>query len=82
MARLGAGSSVGRYRIDSVVRDDPDSVVYRAEQVELEVAIDVVRGDPSRAISDVENVEIVFKDGKGYDPKKLIDSVKGMVGSR
>ncbi len=24
----------------------------------------------------------VFKDGKGYDPKKLIDSVKGMVGSR
>jgi predicted amidohydrolase YtcJ len=44
--------------------------------------INVVKGDPSRTISDVENVEIVFKDGKGYDPKKLIDSVKGMVGSR
>ena len=28
------------------------------------------------------NVEFVFKDGKGYDPKKLIDSVKGLVGSR
>lgn len=44
--------------------------------------ITVVRGDPSRTINDIENVEYVFKDGKGYDPKKLIDSVKGMVGSR
>lgn len=44
--------------------------------------VTVVRGDPSRTIADVENVEYVFKDGKGYDPKKLIDSVKGMVGSR
>jgi imidazolonepropionase-like amidohydrolase len=44
--------------------------------------INVVTGDPSKTIADIENVEIVFKDGKGYDPKKLIDSVKGMVGSR
>jgi len=44
--------------------------------------ITVVKGDPSKTISDIEHVEIVFKDGKGYDPKKLIDSVKGMVGSR
>jgi hypothetical protein len=44
--------------------------------------ITVVNGDPSVRIADIENVEIVFKDGKGYDPKKLIDSVKGLVGSR
>jgi imidazolonepropionase-like amidohydrolase len=44
--------------------------------------ITVVNGDPSARIADIENVEIVFKDGKGYDPKKLIDSVQGMVGSR
>ena len=44
--------------------------------------ITVVNGDPSARIADIENVEIVFKDGKGYDPKKLIDSVKGLVGSR
>jgi imidazolonepropionase-like amidohydrolase len=44
--------------------------------------INVVKGDPSTKIADIENVEYVFKDGKGYDPKKLIDSVKGMVGSR
>jgi imidazolonepropionase-like amidohydrolase len=42
----------------------------------------VVKGDPSKTIADIENVEFVFKDGKGYDPAKLIDSVKGMVGSR
>ena len=44
--------------------------------------ITVVNGDPSARIADIENVEFVFKDGKGYDPKKLIDSVKGLVGLR
>jgi imidazolonepropionase-like amidohydrolase len=42
----------------------------------------VVRGDPSSKISDIEAVEIVFKDGIGYDPVKLIDSVRGLVGLR
>jgi len=42
----------------------------------------VVNGDPSVRIADIENVEIVFKDGKGYDPKKLIESVQGLVGLR
>lgn len=42
----------------------------------------VVRGDPSKAIADTENVEIVFKDGYAYDPVKLLDSIKGMVGIR
>jgi hypothetical protein len=40
----------------------------------------VMKGDPSKQISDVENVEIVFKDGVGYDSKKLLDSVKGRYG--
>ncbi len=40
----------------------------------------VIQGDPSKQISDVENVEIVFKDGVGYDSKKLLDSVKGRYG--
>jgi imidazolonepropionase-like amidohydrolase len=42
----------------------------------------VVKGDPSKKISDVENVETVFKDGLGYDVQKLRDSVKGTVGLR
>lgn len=42
----------------------------------------VVKGDPSKKIEDIENVETVFKDGVGYDSAKLIDSVRGVVGSR
>ena len=42
----------------------------------------VLQGDPSANIKDIEKVELVFKDGVGYDSAKLIDSVKGMVGLR
>jgi imidazolonepropionase-like amidohydrolase len=42
----------------------------------------LVKGDPSSKIVDIENVELVFKDGVGWDSKKLIDSVKGQVGIR
>jgi imidazolonepropionase-like amidohydrolase len=42
----------------------------------------VIRGDVSKNIEDIENVEIVFKNGIGYDSAKLIDSVKGQVGLR
>ena len=40
----------------------------------------VMKGDPSTHIKDVENVEIVFKDGVGFDSQKLLDSVKGRYG--
>jgi hypothetical protein len=39
-----------------------------------------VKGDPSTRITDIENVEVVFKDGVGYDPDKLLASVKGHYG--
>jgi imidazolonepropionase-like amidohydrolase len=40
----------------------------------------VVKGNPAARIADVENVEIVFKDGVGYDSAKLLESVKGRYG--
>ena len=40
----------------------------------------VLKGDPATHISDIENVEIVFKDGVGYDSAKLLESVKGRYG--
>jgi imidazolonepropionase-like amidohydrolase len=40
----------------------------------------VMKGDPATRIADIENVEIVFKDGAGYDANKLLDSVKGRYG--
>src|ERR1700694_5656012 len=42
----------------------------------------VIKGDPSLKIDDIENVETVFKDGIGYDSARLIESVRGVVGSR
>jgi imidazolonepropionase-like amidohydrolase len=40
----------------------------------------VLRGDPSKQVSDIENVEMVFKDGIGYDAQKLLNSVRGKYG--
>ncbi|MEP6494325.1 MAG: amidohydrolase family protein [bacterium] len=40
----------------------------------------VIDGDPSTHIEDIRKVSIVFKDGVGYDPTKLIASVRGKVG--
>jgi imidazolonepropionase-like amidohydrolase len=40
----------------------------------------VMKGDPAARIADIENVEIVFKDGVGYDTAKLLDAVKGRYG--
>jgi len=42
----------------------------------------IVKGNPAAKIGDIENVEIVFKDGAGYDSEKLIQSVQGLVGIR
>ena len=40
----------------------------------------MINGDPSRDIADVRKIELVFKQGVGYDPEKLIASVRGRVG--
>ncbi|HEX7839930.1 MAG TPA: amidohydrolase family protein, partial [Kofleriaceae bacterium] len=40
----------------------------------------VVKGNPAARISDIENVQIVFKDGVGYDSGKLLESVKARYG--
>jgi Amidohydrolase family len=42
----------------------------------------LIKGDPSKNIDEIEDVETVFKAGIGYDSKKLIESVRGQVGIR
>lgn len=42
----------------------------------------VVKGNPAENINHIEKVEIVFKEGVGYDTEKLIQSVQGLVGIR
>lgn len=40
----------------------------------------IIDGDPSKNISDLRKVETVFRNGVGYNSKKLFESVKGKVG--
>jgi len=40
----------------------------------------LVKGDPSTSIADIENVETVFKDGAGYDPALILNSVRSRYG--
>jgi hypothetical protein len=40
----------------------------------------LIKGDPSKHIEEMENVETVFKDGVGYDSAKLAESVRHQVG--
>jgi hypothetical protein len=42
----------------------------------------LVEGDPTHDIHAIEHVELVFKDGIGYDPAKLVEAAKGTVGLR
>ncbi len=40
----------------------------------------LVKGNPASDITAIENVEIVFKDGAGYDAAALLATVKGRYG--
>ncbi|HYW48719.1 MAG TPA: amidohydrolase family protein [Bryobacteraceae bacterium] len=54
---------------------DRIGTVAAGEQADL-VVID---GNPSARIADIRKVTLVFKDGAGYDPGKLLESVRGSV---
>ncbi len=56
--------------------DDKIGSIAAGKQADL-VVID---GNPAKQIADVEKVTLVFKDGVGYDPVKLLQSVHGHVG--
>jgi imidazolonepropionase-like amidohydrolase len=40
----------------------------------------VIDGNPAAHMADIERVKLVFRNGTGYDPQKLLDSVRGAVG--
>jgi imidazolonepropionase-like amidohydrolase len=42
----------------------------------------VIKGDPVARPAEIRNVAMVFKDGVGYDPAKLIEACRGLVGIR
>jgi imidazolonepropionase-like amidohydrolase len=51
--------------------------IDRGQQADLVI----VRGNPSMHIADVRNVEMVMKEGVGYDPAALTDSAAGSIGA-
>jgi enamidase len=57
-------------------RSDRTGSIAMGKQADL-VVID---GNPAANIGDIRKVNLVFKEGIGYDPAKLIASVKGKVG--
>lgn len=40
----------------------------------------IINGDPAKRITDIENVLTVYRKGKGYDSKKMMNDVVGVVG--
>jgi len=42
----------------------------------------LIKGNPAANIKDIENVTLVFKDGVGYDPVRLVKAANGTVGLR
>ena len=59
-------------------REDRIGTIAAGKQADLIV----VAGDAAKDISAVNRVELVFKKGVGYNPQKLIDSTRGMMGIR
>jgi imidazolonepropionase-like amidohydrolase len=58
--------------------EEGDRIGRIAEGYQADLVL--LRGDPSANISDVRNVDLVFKDGVAYDPGALIAATSGTVG--
>ena len=59
-------------------REDHIGSIAPGKQADLVV----IRGNPVVKMTDMENVELVFRRGVGYDSAKLVASARGLVGSR
>ncbi len=59
-------------------REDELGSIERGKRGDLVV----IRGDPVANPEEIRNVVTVFKDGVGYESRRLVDSVAGVVGIR
>ena len=59
-------------------RDDDIGTIAAGKRADLVL----VHGDPAAHIEEIENVAVVFKNGLGYDPQRLLEAVRGQVGIR
>ena len=58
---------------EALGQSDRIGTIAKGKQADLVV----LEGNPLKQIADVEKVKIVFRDGVGFDPRKLLDSVRG-----
>ena len=42
----------------------------------------VIRGDLTRSPADIRNITTVFRQGLGYDPARILSTIRGVVGAR
>ena len=56
-------------------QSDRVGTIAKGKQADLVV----VSGDPSTNISDIRNVDLVFRKGVGYSSAKLFGAIKGLV---
>ncbi len=57
-------------------QNDRIGTIAKGKQADLVV----VTGDPSKNVSDIRSVNIVFRNGVGYSSAKLFQAVRGLVG--
>ena len=61
---------------EALGQSDRVGTIAKGKQADLVV----VAGDPSTNISDIRNVDLVFRKGIGYSSAKLFGAIKGLVG--
>jgi imidazolonepropionase-like amidohydrolase len=61
---------------EALGQSDRIGTIAKGKQADLVV----VTGDPSRNISDIRDVDLVFRKGVGYSSAKLFGAIKGLVG--
>ncbi len=61
---------------EALGQSDRIGTIAKGKQADLVV----VTGDPSTNISDIHDVDLVFRKGVGYSSAKLLGAIKGLVG--
>jgi len=61
---------------EALGHSDRIGTIAKGKQADLVV----VTGDPSKNISDIRNVDLVFRKGVGYSSAELFGAIKGLVG--
>jgi len=59
-----------------------EDTLYGSIEAGKQADLVVLSGNPARTATDIRTVRLVFRAGIGYDPVKLIASVRGQVGIR